>query len=289
MKLGLQINDYTWPGAPASLGPTLAEIVKTADGYGFDRIGVVDHLWQHPYLGGPENPELECFTTLGFLAAHTSRVKLTAMVTPPIFRYPAVLVKIVTTWDVLSGGRAWLGVGAGDYEAEARGMGIPYPPLSERFEMLEETLEICLQMWRGDEQPYRGQHYKLERPLNYPQSLTQPHPPVLIGGSSERTLRLVARYADACNLRPTPELPQKLDTLRRYCEAEGRDYDAIEKTCMFAFNVGEDSSETGELIEGLHRLAGMEVQTVIGVVPHLDQITPLEVIGREVIPAVADF
>lgn len=168
-------------------------------------------------------------------------------------------------------------------------MGIPYPPLNERFEMLEETLEICLQMWRGDEQPYRGQHYKLERPLNYPPSLTQPHPPVLIGGCSGRTLRLVARYADACILRPAPELPRKLDTLRRYCEAEGRDYNAIEKTCMFAFDVGEDGSETGELIEGLRRLAGIGVQTVIGVVPHLDQITPLEVIGREVIPAVADF
>ncbi len=289
MKLGLQINDYSWEGEPASLGPTLAEIVRTADGLGFDRIGVADHLWQHPYLGGPEFPELECYTTLGFLAAHTSRAKLHALVSPPIFRYPSVLVKIVTTLDVLSGGRAWLGVGAGDYEEEARGMGFPYPPLRERFEMLEETLQICLQMWRGDEQPYHGRHYQLERPINRPQSLTQPHPPILIGGSGEKTLRLVARYADACNLRPGPEIPWKLDSLRRYCEAEGRDYDAIEKTCMFAFDPGEDGSNTGELIEGLRRLAGLGIQTVIGVVPHLDWITPLEVIGREVIPAVADF
>lgn len=288
MKLGLQINDYSWAEEPAILGPTLAEIAKAADGYGFDRIGVADHLWQHPFLGGPDRPELECYTTLGFLAANTSRVKITAMVTPPFFRYPTVLVKIVTTLDVLSGGRAWLGVSAGDYEEEAQGMGIPYPPLRERFEMLQETLEICLQMWRGDHHPFHGRHFQIERPLNVPQGLTRPHPPVLIGGSSERTLRLVARYANACNLRPSPQLPGKLEILRRYCEAEGRDYDAIEKTCMFAFDVGEDGSKSDELIEGLRRLASMGIQTVIGVVPNLDWITPLEVIGREVLPAVAD-
>lgn len=289
MKLGLQINDYSWPGEPSSLGPTLKEIVQTADGYGFDRIGVVDHVWQSPWLSGPEDPELECYTALGFLAANTSRIKLTALVTCVTFRYPALLAKIVTTLDVLSGGRAWLGIGAGDYEEEARGMGIPFPPVKQRFEMLEETLQTCLQMWRGDEQPYHGRHYQLERPINRPQSLTRPHPPILIGGRDEKTLRLVARYADACNLPPFPELPQKLDSLRRYCDAEGRDYDAIEKTCMFAFDVGEDGSKAGELIAGLRRLGGMGIQTVIGVVPNLDRIKPLEVIGREVIPAVENI
>ena len=289
VKLGLQINDYSWPGEPAGLGPKLAEIAQIADAYGFDRIGVADHVWQSPWLGGPENLELECYTTLGFLAAHTSRAKITALVTCVTFRYPAILVKLVTTLDVLSGGRVWLGIGAGGYEEEARGMGIPFPPLKQRFEMLEETLQICLQMWRGDEQPYHGRHYQLERPLNRPQSLTRPHPTILIGGRGEKTLRLVACYADACNLPPFPDLPQKLETLRQYCETEGRDYDAIEKTCMFALDVREDGSKADELIMGLRRVAGMGIQNVIGVVPHLGRITPLEVIGREVIPAVTDL
>lgn len=213
-----------------------------------------------------------------------------AMVTASPYWHPIRLAKTVTTLDVLSGGRAWLGIGAGDYEEEARGSGLPFPPTKERYEMLEEMLQICLRMWhgeRGDERPFAGKYYQIERPLNVPQSLTRPHPPILIAGSGEqRTLRLVARYADACNLRPGPELPQKLAVLRQHCEAEGRDYDAIEKTCMFAFDVGEDGSKASELIEQLRWLASMGIQTVFGVVPHLDQITPLERIGREVIPAV---
>ncbi len=246
MKLGLHIVDFNWPGEPDPLGARLAEIAQAAEGYGFDSIAVGDHLWLSPWMGGPQGPMLESYTTLAFLAAHTSRVKLMTIVTGTPYRYPGVLAKTVTTLDVLSGGRAWLGIGAGDYEEEARGLGIPYPPLKERFEMLEETLQICLRMWsgaRGDERPFEGTHYRLERPLNLPQSLSRPHPPILIGGDGEhKTLRLVARYADACSLRPRPELPRKLEVLRRHCEAEGRDYDAIEKTCVFAFDVGEDGS-----------------------------------------------
>jgi F420-dependent oxidoreductase-like protein len=293
MKLGLQIPDFSWPGGPSRLGATLAEIAQTADGCGFDSIGVADHLWQARWIGPPESEMLECYTTLAFLAANTSRIKLIAMVTGVHFRHPGVLAKAVTTLDVLSGGRAWLGIGAGWYEEEARGLGIPFPPLKERFEMLEETLQVCLRMWsgeRGDERSFEGKHYRLERPLNSPQSLTQPHPPILIGGAGERkTLRLVARYADACNLFPTPDLPRKLDVLRRHCEAEGRDYDSIEKTCMFAFDVGEDGSKAGELINRLRWLAAMGIQTVLGRVSHVKGVTPLEVIGREVIPAVASF
>jgi alkanesulfonate monooxygenase SsuD/methylene tetrahydromethanopterin reductase-like flavin-dependent oxidoreductase (luciferase family) len=209
------------------------------------------------------------------------------------FRYPAMLAKTVTTIDVLSGGRAWLGIGSGHYEEEATGLGIPYPPQKERFEMLEEAVQICLRMWsgeRGDERPFEGIHYRLERPLNVPQSLTRPHPPIMIAGDGEKkTLLLVARYADACSLRPSPEIPRKLDVLRRHCEAEGRDYDSIEKTCAFAFDVGENGEKVGEVIGGLRWLAGMGIETVIGFVPGVDRITPLEVIGREVIPAVADL
>ena len=244
-------------------------------------------------MGGPQGPMLESYTTLAFLAAHTSRTKLMTIVTATPYRYPGVLAKMVTTLDVLSGGRTWLGIGAGDYAEEARGLGIPYPPLKERFEMLEETLQICLRMWsgeRGDERSFEGRHYRLERPLNLPQSMSRPHPPILIGGDGEhKTLRLVARYANACSLRPRLELPEKLEALRRHCEAEGRDYYAIEKTCVFAFDLGEDGSRTGELIERLRWLAGMGIQTVIGRVEHMERITPLEVIGREVIPAVADL
>jgi F420-dependent oxidoreductase-like protein len=256
-------------------------------------MGVADHLWQHPIMGGPMANEPECYTILSFVAANTERVNLTAMVSGVHFRHPAVLVKAVTTLDVLSGGRAALGIGSGHYEEEARGLGIPFPPQRERFEMLEEAVQIALRMWSGesgDERPFEGKHYRLGRSLNLPQSLTRPHPPIMIAGDGEqKTLRLVARYANACSLRPSPEIPRKLDVLRRHCETEGRDYDEIEKTCAFAFDVGEDGEKAGELIEQVRWLSGMGVETVIGMVPNVDRITPLEIIGREIVPAVADF
>jgi F420-dependent oxidoreductase-like protein len=293
MKLGLHIAATDWAGGAGRLGATLAEVVEAAEAAGFDAISVVDHVWQHPIMGGPEADELECYTTLAFLAANTERAMLTAMVTGVHFRHPAVLAKMVTTLDVLSGGRAWLGIGSGHYEEETRGLGIPFPPQKERFEMLEETVQICLRMWsgeRGDERPFEGKHYRLERPLNLPQSLSRPHPPVMIAGDGERkTLALVARYADACSLRPKPELPKKLDVLREHCEAEGRDYEEIEKTCAFAFDVGEDGEKVEQLVGQLRWLGEMGVETVIGVVPNVDRIRPLEIIGREVIPTIADF
>jgi F420-dependent oxidoreductase-like protein len=293
MRLGVQLNSFDWEGGPERFGSTLADIARAAEEAGFDRIGVADHLWQHPIMGGPEANEPECYTTLGFLAASTSRISLAPMVSGVHFRYPGVLIKAVTTLDVLSGGRAWFGIGSGHYEEETRGLGIPFPSQRERFEMVEETVQIALRMWsgeRGDERPFKGKHYRLERPLNLPQSLTRPHPPIMIAGDGERkTLRLVARYADACGLRPKPEIPQKLDVLRRHCEAEGRDYEEIEKTCAFAFDVGERGEKAGELVGLLRWLAGMGVETVIGMVPNVDRITPLEVIGNEVIPAVAEL
>jgi F420-dependent oxidoreductase-like protein len=290
MKLGLHIYDFTWPGGANQLGPTLAKIAQAADEAGFDRISVGDHVWQSHYLGGPEREVLSCYPTLAYLSAHTSRIKLIAMATAAPYWQPILLAKAVTTLDVLSGGRAWLGIGAGDYEEEARGSGLPFPPLKERYEMLEEALQICLRMWQGDKRPFEGKYYRIERPFNIPQSLTRPHPPILIAGSGEqKTLRLVARYADACNLQPGPQIPKKLEVLRQHCDTEGRDYNAIEKTCMFAFDVGEDGSKVGDLIGQLRWLAGMGIQTVLGVVPQVYQITPLEIIGREVIPAVADL
>jgi alkanesulfonate monooxygenase SsuD/methylene tetrahydromethanopterin reductase-like flavin-dependent oxidoreductase (luciferase family) len=246
-----------------------------------------------PLSGRPEREVLSCYPTLAYLAANTSRIKLLALATASPYWLPVLLAKAVTTLDVLSGGRAWLGIGAGDCEEEAVGSGLPFPPLKERYERLEELVQICLRMWQGehgDERPFEGKHYHIERPLNLPQSLSRPHPPILIaGGGEQRTLRLVALYADACNLRPGPQIKRKLEVLRQHCEAEGRDYEAIEKTCMFAFDVGEDGSKVGELLGQLRWLASMGIQTVLGVVPQVYQITPLEVIGREVIPAVADL
>src|SRR5205807_513285 len=202
----------------------------------------------------------------------------------------ATLAKVATGLDVLSSGRAWLGIGAAWNESEARALGIPFPPLAERFERLEETIQICLQMWSEEEGASEGKHYQLARTLNSPQSLSRPHPPILIGGMGERkTLRLVARYAQACNLFPTPELPRKLEVLRAHCEAEGRDYDGILKTPMFNFDVGPSGEKIGPTIGMLRRLANQGIQVAIGSVKDVHTIKPLEIIGEKVIPAVAAF
>ena len=292
MRLGLQLNSFDWRGGPEQFAANLADIGRAAEEAGFDRIGVADHLWQHPIMGGPEANEPECYATLSYLAAHTERVGLTAMVSGTHFRQPAVLVKAVTTLDVLSGGRAGLGVGSGHYEEEASGLGIPFPAQKERFEMLEETLQIALRMWsgeRGDERPFEGEHYGLGRPLNLPQSISRPHPPIMVAGDGERkTLRLVARYADACSLRPGPQIPERLNALRRHCEEAGTDYRSIEKTCAFLFDIGENGEKAEELVRQLRWLARMGIETVIGVVPGVDEIRPLGIIGEQVIPAVAD-
>jgi F420-dependent oxidoreductase-like protein len=269
------------------------EIAEAAEAAGFDSIDVADHVWQHPMIGGPETSQIEAYTALGFIAARTNRVRLLALATAASYRHAGLLAKIVTTLDVLSGGRAILGVGAGDYPEEARGLGLPFPSIGDRFDILEETVQACLRMWdgeRGDERPFRGAHVQLERPLNVPQSLSRPHPPILIAGTGEkRTLPLVARYADACNIRPSPEIPRQLALLRQLCEQEGTDYAAIEKTVPFGFDVGPGGSKVPELVGQLRWLAGMGIQTVFGWVVDVDRITPLEVMGREVIPAVAEF
>ena len=290
MKIGLQVPDFTWAGNPTQLGQTLATVARTADDAGFEHIMLMDHFFQIRGVGPSEHEMLEAYTALGFVAAHTSRARLGTLVTGVIYRYPGILAKIITTLDVLSGGRAWLGVGAAWNEEESRGLGIPFPAVAERFERLEETLQICLQMWRGDESPYRGRHYQLDRPLNSPQSLTRPHPPIMIGGGGEKkTLRFVAKYADACNLFPGPDLARKLDVLRAHCDAEGRDYDEITKTCYFRFDVGEKGERAGETVDQLGRLAELGFEVAIGAVADVWKVTPLEVIASDVIPAVASL
>jgi len=203
------------------------------------------------------------------------------------YREPGVLAKIVTTLDVLSSGRAWLGVGAGWNAEESRGLGVPFPPTAERFERLEETLQICLQMWHGDERPYLGKHYQLERPLNSPQSITRPHPPIMVGGGGERkTLRMVAQYADACNLFAGRDEARKLDILRQHCEAVGRDYDTIYKTAYYFF---DPSRGAQRIIDDLGALAALGFDAAIGAVAGVWDVAPLELIGSDVIPVVADF
>lgn len=253
----------------------------------------MDHVWQHPYAGDPAEPVLEAYSTLAFLAGATQTAGLLALATPVSYRFPGMLAKTVTTLDVLSGGRAWLGLGIGDYEAEARGLGIPYPSTGERYGLLEDTVQVCLRMWEGecgDERAFTGKHAELERPLNVPQSLTRPHPPIMIAGSgAQRTLPLVARYADACNIRPGPDLPKTLDRLRECCTAEGRDYDAILKTCPWRFDVGEGGENVPALIDQLRGFAAMGIQMVVGRVMDDYRISPIELMGREVIPAVAEL
>jgi F420-dependent oxidoreductase-like protein len=287
VKIGLQIPDFSTPRGPERLGAELATVARVADEAGFEYIAVMDHFFQIPIVGPAEKEMLEGYTTLGYLAACTSRATLVTLVTGTIYREPGLLAKIVTTLDVLSGGRAWLGIGAAWNEEESRGLGFTFPPVAERFERLEETLQICLQMWHGDESPYHGKHYQLERPLNSPQSVTRPHPPIMIGGGGEKkTLRLVAQYADACNLFAFGDQAHKLDVLRRHCEAVGRDYDTIFKTAYYPFDPAKGAAQ---IVDELGALAGQGFDAAIGSVLGVWDVKPVEFIGSEVIPAVADF
>jgi F420-dependent oxidoreductase-like protein len=293
MKLVVHVSDYGWPVPPDRLAGLVADVGGLAESAGFDGIAVADHLWQHPIMGGPERACLEAYTTLGFLAAHTRSSRLMTVVTGAHFRWPGVLAKTVTTLDVLSGGRAWLGIGAGHYQEECEGLGVPFPPVGERFELLEDALEVCMRMWsgeHGDDGAYDGHHVHADRLLNVPQSLHRPHPPILIAGDGERrTLPLVARYGDACSLRPTPEIPHKLDVLRRHCHDAGTDFDRIERTCAFAFTADDGGPETTELVDQLRWLAGLGIETVIGRVEADDPRPAIELLGRHVVPAAAEL
>ncbi len=289
MKLGLQIPSFTWPGGEAEIGPTLAQIGRTADGVGYDSIWVMDHFFQIRSIGATEEPMLEAYTTLGLLAAHTQTAGLGTLVTGVTYRHPGILAKTVSTLDVLSGGRAWLGIGAAWNEEEHAGLGVPFPPVSERFERLEETLKIILQMWSGDEGPFEGKHYHLGRTLSSPKTLSIPRPRILIGGGGERkTLRLVALYADACNFFTGPdELRAKLEVLRRHCDAVGRDFDTIEKTVYYVMDVGDNGERVPQVIDELAALAEAGADGAIGALRGVERIDPIEIVGREVIPKIA--
>jgi len=291
VKLGLQIPSFTWAGGPAQIGPRLAEIGRAAEAAGYSSVWVMDHFFQIPVIGPAEAEMLEGYTTLGYLAANTSRVRLGTMVTGVTYRHPGILVKQVTTLDVLSGGRAFLGIGAAWFEREHRGLGVPFPPLKERFERLEETLQIALQMWSADTGPYEGKHYQLAETLNSPQPLSRPHPPILIGGGGERrTLRLVARYADACNFFGDPATARhKLEVLRQHCVEVGRDYDEIEKTVLWPIDVREGGSAVNQIVQRLGEYAEVGIQTVIGRLADVETLTPIEIVGRDIIPQVASL
>ena len=290
MELGLHVSNFTWPGGPATLAEDLSRVATAAEDNGFAKLSVMDHLWQIHMIGPPDQEMLEAYTALGYLAACTTRIRLLAWVSAVVYRKPGMLAKAATTLDVLSGGRAYLGIGAAWFEDEARGLGLEFPSTAERFERLEEALQICLQMWSDDDGPYKGKHYQLDRTLCSPQPLTRPHPPILIGGAGEKkTLRLVAQYAQACNVFATPELPHKLEVLRAHCEAVGRDYDEIEKTVMGPLDPGEDGKNVDALIERMKQMADLGVTHYHGSVPDVASITPLEILGKNVVPVVADF
>jgi len=254
MELGLHIADFTWDDGTRQLGPALAAHARSAEDAGLTRITVMDHVWQIPGVGPVDHDMLEAYTALGYLAAHTSTVRLHTLVTGVIYREPALLAKAVSTLDVLSGGRAGLGIGAAWNDQESAGLGFAFPPTRERFERLEEAIQICLQMWSGSEKPYDGAHYHLGRTLNSPQPL-QGKPYLMIGGGGERrTLKLVAQYADACNFAASPAAAHKLEVLQRHCDDVGRDYDQIEKTSMLRV---DPSTTKDDIVIAAEQLRGL--------------------------------
>jgi F420-dependent oxidoreductase-like protein len=301
MRIGLQVIRFDWPDTPHSIGTTLASIARMAEEHGFASLWVMDHFFQMGEPFGPvDAPLLESHSAIAYLAGITRRIKVGVLVAGNIYRHPGILIKTVSTLDVLSGGRAYFGIGAGWYEQEARGLGIPFPPLRERFERLEETLRIAKHMWSGDRTPYIGRYYQLEEPINSPQPLSTPHPPILIGGGGEqKTLRLVASYADACNLHAgdAPEnyakkvqaIQHKLMVLQRHCEVVGRPYDAIERTALTTVYLGPGGVTASAVVELCRSLADIGIQHVIFNMPNAHELTPIEIFGREIIPIVAGF
>lgn len=300
MRIGLQVIRFDWPGAPQNIGERLMEIARTADDAGFASLWVMDHFFQIGFSGPPEEPMLEGYTAAAWLAAASRRAKVGTLVTGVQYRHPGILLKTATTLDVLSGGRAYLGIGAGWFELESRGLGTPFPPLRERYEQLEETLQIAQQMWADDDRPFQGKHYQLERPICHPQPLSRPYPPVMIGGSGEqKTLRLVAQYADACNLfageymknldQRVESVRHKLEVLRRHCTELGRPYEAIERTALGTVLLGPDMMSVDDVLTICRAFAAAGIEHLIFNMQNVHELWPIEVFGREIIPAVADL
>ena len=288
MKLGLHYWNYSIPSDPAEMAATLSETARIADEAGFSGFSVMDHYFQMEHAGSAAEPMLEAYTTLGYVAARTERMTLGVLVTGVMYRHPGLLAKIVTTLDVLSGGRGRLGIGASWYEREQVGLGVPVVPVAERFERLEETLQICLQMWSDDNGPFNGRHYQLAETLCVPQPLSRPHPPILVGGGGEKkTLLLVARYADACNVfgSSPADVAGKLDVLRSHCEAEGRDYDRIEKTVLAVIPALAD---VDAFLAAAREYAALGV-TELSVMPDRHPVEFAEQIAERVLPGLADM
>jgi F420-dependent oxidoreductase-like protein len=292
MRVGLQVPNFTWPGGQENLGDAFGLIAERAERAGFYSLWVMDHFFQIRGLGPPENEMLEGWSALAFAAGRTNRIKLGTMVTGVTYRHPGILVKTATTLDVLSHGRAYLGIGAAWNEQEHRGLGVPFPPLKERFEHLEETLQIAKQMWSGNDQPFAGKHHNLERPLSSPQPVHKPHPPILIGGSGERkTLRLVAQYGDACNLFARIERQQlhhKLDVLRQHCQTLGRPYEEIEKTTLDSLHLTRDGRSgtmtPAAALDYLRSLAALGIDQAIFSMPNVAELEPFDLLADEIIP-----
>jgi F420-dependent oxidoreductase-like protein len=290
MKLAIHFVNFTLPGRPEALGPTLAETARAAEAGGCAKFTLMDHWFQMEQFATAQDPMLECYTGLGFLAGQTDRIKLSALVTGVTYRHPGLLAKIVTTLDVLSGGRAELGIGAAWYEREHIGLGVRFPPLGERFERLEEALEICHQMWSDDDGPYDGRHYQLAETICEPRPIQRPRPKILIGGGGERkTLRLVARYADACNLfaREPAIVAHKLDVLSGHCADAGRDPAAIEKTIL---SVGGDPlDDVDGFLAGMEEYARLGVELVEVVPRGPDPVAWATKLGEEVVPRLSEL
>ena len=294
MKVGAHLSSFAFPGGPASIAPTLAAVGRAADDAGLGALSVMDHYFQMDMVAPAEDPMLEGYTTLGFLAGHSTTPELQLLVTGVTYRHPGLLAKIVSTLDVLSGGRAVLGIGAAWYEREHLGLGVPYPPVAERFERLEETLQIVRQMWSDDVGPYEGTHYRLAETLNSPQPLRRP--PIMIGGDGERkTLRLVAKYADACNLFASPgrgnpaDIERKLGVLREHCDREGTDYDRIRKTVLYTGPLETGADGAAAFAEQMAAYAALGVTQAHLIPPGDDPVGFIQNLGEHVVPRVSDM
>ena len=294
MYIGLQIPSFKYPGGTTTIRPKLKEIVTTAEGAGFHSLWVMDHYYQIKGLFGEAytDPMLEAYTTLGYFAGLTEKARLGVLVTGVIYRHPAVLMKMVNTLDILSGGRAYFGIGAAWYEDEAKGNGIPYPSTSERFEQLEDSLKLAKALWSSDEISFTGKHFSAPAITNNPRPISSPHPRIMIGGTGpNKTLRMVAQYADACNIGDwvgTETMQKSLDTLKEHCETLGRDYETIEKTCLGTVHLSVKDTVDG-VIDRIQKLSEMGFTHAIFNMPDVYKITPLETFAKEIIPAVAGF
>ncbi|MEY2849702.1 MAG: hypothetical protein RI885_2369 [Actinomycetota bacterium] len=290
VKAAIHYPSFSFPGGSAAIASTLAATAKAADEGGIDTFTLMDHYFQIQGVGPADAPMLEGYTGLGFVAAHTSRMQLGLLVTGVTYRHPALLAKIVTTLDVLSSGRAFLGLGAAWFEREHVALGVPYPAMSERFRRLEEAIQICCQMWSDDDGPYSGEFYQLAETLCVPQPITRPRPPLLLGGGGEKkTLRLVAQYADATNLfgGDVEVITHKLDVLRRHCDDLGRDFDSIEKTTI-GYR-GDPLGDTDGFLAEMQTYAAAGISKVWVSLPSTDPAPFVTQFSEKVLPRMAEI